>query len=130
MDVNLPDQPMAADAMRRIIEDVVAPLLDDAGYEITKRDGTITDTHTPKESENPGQGGPGVPLTVTLTTCSGCTHSMFCPKNFAAVGGWYCFGPHAFGRSRLICEQGIAPTWPPIPQWCPIADKEKNHEPG
>ena len=39
--IQLDDQSMAADAMLRIIQDIVAPLLDDAGYEVT-----ITKRHT------------------------------------------------------------------------------------
>ena len=130
--IQLDDQSMVADAMLRIVQDIVAPLLDSAGYEvaITKRhnDGTVTDTRTPQESAKPGQGGPGVPLRMVLTTCEHCRFSVFAndePFTGEYAPGAYC--THQDGLCvMLIGEHAIEnpDIWPPIPQWCPIADKE------
>jgi len=125
--MELNDQAMAADAMLRIIQDIVEPMLDAAGYEVVCKpvqDGTVTDTRTPQESENSGHGGPGVPLTVTLTTCIYCAHSRFSERNPSGASGWYCFGPHNRCEGRLITKENT-PNWPPIPTWCPIADKKE-----
>ena len=55
--IQLDDQSMAADAMLRIIQDIVAPLLDDAGYDIklTKRSTLSKDGTEAMEGRERGQ---------------------------------------------------------------------------